>query len=141
MQLLRLAILITVLSSGRNEIIPEGRCDLIELNHFYDAKGAYIYDQVIFWKLDVPTGKFHVSSWCLADRNMVYDIPEKTASGWIVRHLNQKGKRINIKAPMFRESWTQIDPEREDKKFLREDLRIDILNSYPRMKIPETLEN
>lgn len=41
--------------------------DLIELNHRYDSKGSYVFDQIIFWEILPETGKFKVRAWTMAD--------------------------------------------------------------------------
>lgn len=128
----------------------EENVDLIELNHFYDIKGSHVYDQVIFYESDPATGKFFVRAWCLAEdsyskennwenrrpiRNYTNDLYEvywnDTSSSKVVRR--------KITSRLYRESWTQTDPERTNKKLLDEKLRISLI-TLPKKKQEETEE-
>ena len=84
--------------------------DLIELNHFYGHDGKHVYDQVILWELDPVTRKFRVRDWRLADGS--YPLAE---NGLCQVRLIDMQSTWNVRSKLFRESWTQIDPERMDK--------------------------
>jgi hypothetical protein len=97
--------------------------DLIELNHFHDKQGRPVYDQVIFWEFD-ELKRLKVRAWCMADERL----PIKSNASYCVE-WKESGISRTITSRLFRESWTQTDPERDDKK--RFDERDRVLLSQP----------
>jgi hypothetical protein len=101
--------------------------DAIELNHFFDAKGRLVYDQVIFREWQPSTGRFHVRQWTLIDdRDPISKRPLKNEQTGIysVEYFDADAKATRkVVSRVFKESWTQHDPEREDKKAFPESLR------------------
>ena len=102
--------------------------DCIELNHFYDQGGKLVYDQVVFYELAPETGRFQVRAWCLVeDREKLNRRPTKNhTTGLYQVDWYDADYRVlrKITSRLYRESWTQIDPERENKKVHDERLRI-----------------
>jgi hypothetical protein len=104
--------------------------DAIELNHSFDERGRLIYDQVIFWERTPATGRFQVRAWCLVDDSQVaHRRPLRNDNGLYECDVVDTNERLTrrIVSRLFRESWTQIDPEREDKKRHPESLRIELV--------------
>lgn len=104
--------------------------DAIELNHFFDPRGQLVYDQVIFFERTPTTGRFQVRAWCLVDdRETMNRRPLLNDNGlyecFAVDSNEQLTRRIVSR--VFRESWSQVDPEREDKKRFPESLRIELV--------------
>lgn len=102
--------------------------DLIEMNHFYDHRGRLVYDQVIFYERAVETGRFQVRCWCLVeDREDLNRRPVKSEQTNLYQvdwfDTDQRLLR-KITSRLYRESWTQIDPERANKKIHDERSRI-----------------
>jgi len=137
---------------GLRDRVIEESIDLIELNHFYDPCGRHVYDQVIFYQLAPETGKYRVRAWCLIeDRETLSRRPMKDPRTGRVRvewyDSDQKILR-RLESPMYRESWTQVDPERMDKRHLDERLRVSLVQGPQRMRaerqlmveVPETEE-
>lgn len=119
-------LLISVSDFSRSSTCSE-EVDLIELNHFHDCLGRHVYDQVIFYEWSAEFQQYHVRAWCLVeDRESANRRPTRTYTDnryhvhWEDRdqHLSRK-----ISSPHFRESWTQVDPERANKTLLDERLR------------------
>jgi hypothetical protein len=114
-------------SALRRQHLHEEQTDLIELNHFYDLRGVHIYDQVIFWERHPGSGRYQVRAWILVeDRESLNRRPIKdvASSRWSCTYFDTEALVLRrIHSPLFRESWTQIDPERENKKLLDERLR------------------
>ncbi len=94
--------------------------DCIELNHFYDQRGSLVYDQVIFWEVTSETGRFQVRAWCLADdreRPNRRPIKSETTGLYQVTFYDVDARmQRKITSRLYRESWTQTDPERDDKR-------------------------
>lgn len=92
--------------------------DLIELNHMYDAKGALIFDQVIFYERMPETGIFRVRSWCLAEDSLAMNRrPERNyMTGRYQVYWFDTDQMIHrkVSSELYRETWTQVDPERID---------------------------
>ncbi len=105
--------------------------DLIELNHFHDCLGRHVYDQVIFYEWSDELQRYHVRAWCLVeDREPVSRRPTRsyTDNRYYVRwHDRDQNLNRRISSQHYRESWTQIDPERANKKLLDERLRTSLV--------------
>ncbi len=118
--------------------VTNEQVDLIELNHFFDPRGQHVYDQVIFYQVAPETGKFHVRAWCLVeDRESLSRRPIKnqnTEQYQVEWYDNDHRILRRIKSQQFRESWTQIDPERVDKKILEERSRLSLIQSPQRVQ-------
>lgn len=90
------------------DVTPD-RCDSIELNHFYDGAGRPVFDQVIFWQGD------RVRAWRLW--KSPEQTPRRRPGGFAVTWFD--GDRLReVRALSYRESWTQHDPELEDRDLL-----------------------
>ena len=100
-------------------------CDLLELNHHYDLRGCHVYDQLIVWHRNPANGRFEVRAWTLCDVQTKY--PVRTASGIYRVTWTDSGKPREVVSRQFRESWTQIDPERADQKRVHPDDRIRLI--------------
>jgi len=102
--------------------------DMIELNHFFDRHGRHVYDQVIFYERLAGNGQFRVRAWCLVeDRESLNRRPiwDATTDHYQVDWLDSdQGIVRSIRSPLYRETWTQYDPERIDKKHLEERYRL-----------------
>lgn len=107
--------------------------DLIELNHFYDPKGGLVYDQVIFYERAPETGRFQVRAWCLVeDRECLNRRPTKNLQTELYQvDWYDSDQRLlrKITSHLYRESWTQIDPERANKKLHDERSRISMVQN------------
>ncbi|MCC6509811.1 MAG: hypothetical protein IT423_11930 [Pirellulaceae bacterium] len=113
---------------GGDQAVREA-VDLIELNHFYDDLGRHTYDQVIFYEWSVEYSRYHVIAWCLVEDDQSR-LPVLLPGGRQVqvRWYDRDVKRYrDVRSPLFRETWTQTDPERENKKLLEEKYRSSLL--------------
>ena len=116
--------------------------DLIELNHFYDQQGRLVYDQVIFYERAPETGRFQVRAWCLVeDRDCLNRRPIKNQQTDLYQvdwyDTDQRLLR-KITSRLYRESWTQIDPERVNKKLHDERSRISMVQNPKKFLASET---
>jgi hypothetical protein len=128
-----LCLCVFALSSSKGTNTAEEYVDLIELNHFYDHQGRHVYDQVIFYEQPPETGRFQVRAWCLIeDRDNLSRRPVKNVETQLVQvdwFDNDQRLVRKITSRSFRESWTQIDPERANKKILEERSRIALVQN------------
>ena len=116
--------------------------DLIELNHFFDQKGGLVYDQVIFYERAPETGRFQVRAWCLVeDREYLNRRPTKNIQTELYQvDWYDSDQRLlrKITSRLYRESWTQIDPERANKKLHDERTRISMVQNSKKFFAAET---
>jgi hypothetical protein len=110
----------------------EERVDLIELNHFYDDLGRHVYDQLIFYEWAPDAKHFLVRAWCLVDEKQAGTVkPWRSwpSREWNVRYHDRENRVLRkITSKQFRETWTQVDPERANRKLLDERLRTALAN-------------
>lgn len=121
-----LMILMASIGSSSSSAI-ESRVDLIELNHFYDDLGRHAYDQVILYEWSPDYRRHHVIAWMLLDESSeIGKFPQKEQGSrdWIVKWYDRdaKTKRI-VRSKLYRETWSQVDPERENKQLFDEKYR------------------
>lgn len=102
------------------------RVDLIELNHYYDDLGRHQYDQVIFYEWSPDFCRFHVIAWTLVEKDL-RKIPSKLpGSGDYAVHWYDRDARVQrqVLSRLYRETWTQSDPERSNKRWMEEKDRL-----------------
>lgn len=134
-------IICATISPKGNHSVDE-YVDLIELNHFYDQLGRPVYDQVIFYERAPETGRFQVRAWCLVeDRESLNRRPVKNYGTQLYQvdwfDTDQRLLR-KITSRLYRESWTQVDPERANKKRHDERSRIAMVQSPRKFQAVET---
>lgn len=118
----------------------EDRCAMIELNHKYDSNGIHVFDQVIFWDRDPRNGKYHVVAWHLIDpRDENHKRPVCDNHGCST-FIMSAGRLVRVSAPLYRESYTDFDPEVEDRKITQEWRRpLGAVRSLPRPSAPDAI--
>lgn len=133
-------LLIASFADVRRSATLAERVDLIELNHFYDDLSRHVYDQVIFYEWSPDTKDFQVRAWCLVDpKECPYCRPWHTHHDdmWHVRWFDKDNRMIRqVDSDLFRETWTQVDPERASKKKLDEKLRTALVQPLSKFKGP-----
>ncbi len=96
--------------------------DLIELNHFVDRDGREVFRQILFYDWSTSHNRFIVRAWRLVKTESQLPrrrwSPERYECVW-----HDEGKLRRVTAPSFNETWTQYDPERENRKLVAEDQR------------------
>ncbi len=121
-------ILMTFGQSDGSSVLRES-VDLIELNHFYDDLGRHTYDQVIFYEWSPEFSRYHVIAWCLVEDDQTRLPTRLPGSGEAqVRWFDRDIKRYReVRSKLFRETWSRVDPERDNKKVLEEKYRVSLL--------------
>jgi hypothetical protein len=105
------------------------RVDLIELNHCYDDLGRHTFDQIIFYQWSPDYRRFHVIAWCLVE-NDLSRMPTKVPGGedYVVNWYDRDARvQRQVRSNTYRETWTQSDPERLNRKFLNEKYRTSLM--------------
>jgi hypothetical protein len=99
------------------------RVDLIELNHFIDQDGREVFRQVLFYDWSPRHRRYIVRAWRLVKNDSL--LPRRRWSPPVYECLwHDDGLLRHVTAPAFRETWTQHDPERTNRKLVSEDDRI-----------------
>lgn len=126
-----LPALMLVVCDTRTPWSLDDEVDLIELNHFHDDLGRHVYDQVIFYEWAADVREFHVRAWCLVDmKDPGQERPwySEQTQQWIIRWLDKDHRVLReVTSLHYRETWTQEDPERVNKKKLDERLRFTLM--------------
>lgn len=113
-------------SSG-NEMAE--KVDLIELNHFYDLEGKHQYDQIIFYEWSTEFRRFHVISWNLVEQELSRLPTRRPLQREYVVSWYDRDSRMEreVYSKIFRQTWSQVDPERANKKLIDEKYRVSLL--------------
>jgi len=128
MKLLLLAILILSNPLKFTDYAEES-VDLIELNHKYDKEGRHVFDQVIYWERAPGNGKYYVRAWhIVTDKPEHYPIKNYISDIWEVNWYDSDARlHRKIRSRLYRESWTQNDPEIDNKKLLPQEFRLKLI--------------
>lgn len=106
----------------------EERVDLIELNHFYDDRGKPVFTQYIIYEWNDGHAEYHVRNFLMEEKILFF---KNHFAGLYTIILPETRVQVKITSQNFKESWTQIDPERINKKKLDENLRVKIPYTSP----------
>jgi hypothetical protein len=118
-----------------NQFVAHDHCDLVELHHFHDFQGRNVYDQVIFYEWSAEHSRYHVRSWAISEGDK---IPRRNYSDGTYRTCyTERESNIErlITSTHFRESFTQTDPERDNKRLLDERLRHGLIKRLVRVPV------
>jgi hypothetical protein len=99
---------------------PSVDVDKLEVNHFYDTKGGYVYTQVIPWVSRYGDyGRMDSQGFKIAgtfSRDGVVRLPSKVGSYYVFSYKTSKGCTASVRAPILCETYTQHDPETVDRQ-------------------------
>jgi len=132
-----LLLLLMTLSCSELPNSCSDHCDLVELNSFHDCTGRHVFDQVIFYEWAPDQSRYHVRAWIISDDdgNAGRRPAKRYRDGLYITRWNESGINRVVTATHYRRSWTQIDPERANKKLLDEQDRHQF--ARPAIKKPE----
>ena len=112
-------------------------CDLAELNSFHDCNGRHVYDQVIFYEWSPSLHRYHVRAWVLCDGDKQPQRDYRTGL-WITKYTDRDSNLSRtVTSTHYRRSWSQIDPERDNKRLLPENERHALIKRLPITPIPD----
>ena len=111
------------------------RVDLCEINHFYDDKGWLVFDQVIFYDWSPNKKRYQVVDWRLLKSSSQRPIKDWRNNEYVAvwhdpRERDVLRKTISL---LFRETWTQYDPELLE----RDSLSLDDRRELSKVEKPE----
>jgi hypothetical protein len=109
------------------EDVAWDQVDLVEINHFYDPQGRLVFDQIIFYDWSATQCRFNVRAWRLLKKPAQVPLRNwRTGKYEAVWH--DGGVLRKVEAASFRESWTQRDPELEERAHLPKNQRRELLH-------------
>lgn len=94
-------------------IIVRDRVDVIEINHFHDDEAKQVFEQLLFWDWCDRRGCLHIADWRLS-KGAIRPHYDYARGEWLATWTDGTTLR-EVKASGFRETWTQHDPELEDR--------------------------
>lgn len=118
-------MLLVVLLSGHHSTRHDDliECDLMELNHAVACDGVSRFDQVILWNWSPDYRRWEVHYWAMVGTTgSLAEYPVAVGKRHECR-LNHNGRRVLMRSRLFRETWTQGDPERENIKLFPVEMR------------------
>ena len=98
----------------RGDVI-EDRFHLIELNHYFCENGKHVFDQLIFLDFNEHESRFDCHAWVFAKQDSQRPRYDYARRLWSCNWRDGDGMR-HVYGASFRESWTQYDPECEQRK-------------------------
>jgi hypothetical protein len=123
-----IAAIFLIFSSGaiRSNFVIEQAVDCIEINHFHDNQARPVFVQTIFWNWVAQLSEYRVVDWRIDSGSFPrYNHRLKT---WVSFWMDKKDNRYRrVFAPLHRETWTQHDPEIEDRCLLPCELRTGLI--------------
>ena len=114
--------MITILLTFALSLTPQPvTVDLVEVNHYHDARGEHVFDQVIFYSWSAQRKRYDVREWRLAKSQSMY--PTWRRNRWLTR-WHEDGVMREVVASSRRETWTAYDPELQERKQLEQEQRL-----------------
>jgi hypothetical protein len=135
MNALALAAIVALSSAGivpHDDSVIQDSCDLIELNHHYDDEGRKTFSQLIFYEWDAYDCRHQVRAWRML-KETAKEATDPRKPNWQVHFDYERQRWIatgddgecnrEVRAGLFRETWTQYDPELLERDILPKEHR------------------
>ncbi len=114
----------SIVSTADSSVIKDD-VDLVEVNHYHDARGEHVFDQLIFYDWSSQKRRFQVRAWRLIKSESQLPRRDHRQKNWLVR-WHDDGVLREVTAASRRETWTQYDPELVERENLAQDQRLDL---------------
>ena len=96
--------------------------DVIELNHVFDGEGQHVLSQFIFWEFETHSAAEHVVAWRLWKPGSSLPLRDVRQGGCVLLFRDGESLRL-VRGKQYRETWTQYDPEIDNRRQLPQHLR------------------
>lgn len=128
-----IALFIVLLGTNpQDDFVRRDSFDLIIVDHFHDAEGKLVFDQVLFLDFNKHLGRHQVEAWRLYKRPNQYPRRDYQRGGFVTQ-FEDNGSTIEVRALTFREQWSQCsDPELEDRSIWSKEKRRDLIKAPPK---------
>ncbi len=120
-----LAVSFSAYVSSPHEVVLKDSVDLVEVNHYHDARGQHVFDQLIFYDWSSQKRRFQVRAWRLIKAENQMPRRDHRNGTWLVR-WHDDGAMREVTATSRRETWTQYDPELVERGNLPQEQRLDL---------------
>jgi hypothetical protein len=122
-----LAITRTTIVAGALSLVPAtplvcDQVDLLELNCVYDGDGRLMLRQMIFWDWQGDQARYQVVAWRLWQEDFPLPTRDWRTGAFVLLWSDAETLR-SVRARAFWQTWTQHDPEMEDRRLLSQHLR------------------
>jgi hypothetical protein len=114
----------SIVSISNSSVIKDV-VDLVEVNHYHDARGDHVFDQLIFYDWSSQKHRFQVRAWRLIKSESQLPRRDHRQANWLIR-WHDDGVLREVTAASRRETWTQYDPELVERENLPQDQRLDL---------------
>lgn len=119
-------LIIAALAINPPQDVAREGFDLLERNRFYDEQGRLVFEQILFYDWSPHADRFNVQAWRLV--KTPNQIPERDHEAGDFVAVWQDGEILRaVRSEMYRESWTQYDPELVEREYLPKERRRDLL--------------
>lgn len=108
-------MVILLLLIGHVGTLKHTPVDMMEVSHVYREDGEHCYTQLILWEWSPDYRRFNVMRWKLLDEPNEY--PKKRGATYYVP---------GYKSRLFRQTWSQHDPEKRNKRLHSPEFRMNI---------------
>lgn len=120
-----LAIVLTSYVSAPDRTVVKDTVDLVEVNHYHDARGQHVFDQLIFYDWSSQQRRFQVRAWRLIKSESQLPRRDHRHGTWLIR-WHDDGVMREVTATSRRETWTQYDPELMEREVMPQEQRLDL---------------
>lgn len=100
------------------------RVELVEVNHYHDAAGEHVFDQLIFYRWSEQRRRYDVCEWRLIKSESM--LPKRKGNGWFLR-WHDDGVLREVEIRSVRETHTTYDREVLERAYLPQDQRRAVL--------------
>jgi hypothetical protein len=108
------AIVLLICGLVPHSTIAFDRCDVVQIDHYYDDRWSLVFDQMIFWEWSEEQSMYRVLAWRLIKSKDQCPLRDWVAGGYVVRWMDGSILR-EVRAESIRESWSQSDQEVENR--------------------------
>jgi hypothetical protein len=113
------------------ELDVRDRCDVVEVNGFYDGEGNLVFEQAIWYRWDRNRERFDVMAWRLVKNGQPMPEFDWTSGKWVCRWNDGETPRV-VSADGYRRTWLQYDPELADREYWPKEKRSELTAARPR---------
>lgn len=113
------------LDESSQKRVTTDEVDLVEVNHFYDDQGRLVFDQVIYYNWCYDEHRYQVFDWRLLKGDTQVPLRDWRNGGYVSEweDFKQGNGLRRVKSRSLRETWTQHDPELNERELLAEEKR------------------
>jgi hypothetical protein len=121
-----LAALVAMAPGDPPQVALTTHVDLVEVNHYFDAEGKPVFNQLIFYDWDEQAGRFNVVAWRLLKNPRQVPVSDSVTGKYSATWHDGRVLRT-VRAERRVETWTQFDPETFERAFLPKNERPDLV--------------